>query len=472
MNNLSVLQKALILALAPLLFQVAFAALLFNTLGELNQAIEKELSCQAVIASANSVYGASLDGAVRGATNVLTKSSTIESILKEHVRTASDSAETLCRLTERDHDQFNRAGRLAELTRQIEAAFLEENSDYKKETGANPFILLHRYKLLEKLVEPLTIETRAIVEAETSKLSTTGTKEKRRTVHLILFLGLGIDLIICCTLAYLFTSSMVERLSVLRKNALGFAHGQALVAAVQGTDELAGLDRSFRSMASTLTAAKNWRQEYLSMLNHDIRLPLTAAIGVIALIERGAYGKLLASAPQRLKARGAELAALVDLLEDLLEVERMGAGMVKCQVRDCQLGLIMVESAQNAGINSGLDGQTIDCQGSDLVVSTDPEKLTRLLSRLLSILARQCHAGKQLKLNCELRGHMPVLTIQFQGEPLTIGTSERAADHREINLDWEYIFAVANLLNVEITSEPVGEAACVRLLLKGGSVPR
>ncbi|MFN8554394.1 MAG: hypothetical protein U0103_23195 [Candidatus Obscuribacterales bacterium] len=470
MNNLSILQKALILACAPLLFQVAFAGVLFNSLSELNQAIEKELSCQAVIASANSVYESSLDGAVRGATNVLTKSATIESILKDHIRTARENIARLRSLTSNDREQSKHAERLAELTSQIESAFLEENSNYEKGLKTNPLIVFHRYQLLQKLVEPLSMETRAMVDVEINKLSTTKTTEKRRAVHLILFAGLGIDLIICCALAYFFTVSMVERLSVLRKNALSFADGQAFYAAVPGTDELTSLDRSFRAMANNLSTAKNWRQEYLSMLNHEIRLPLTASIGAIALIERGAYGKLLGDAPKKLKARGRELAALVDLLEDLLEFERMSAGKLNCQIQDCRLDPIMQESAEKVGRTRYLDGQTIDCQGSDLTVKTDPEKLTRLLSRLLSIIARQCAPDTQLRLYSEMRGENPVVSIQYQGEPLKFETAVGVAEHSDRNLGWEYLSAVAILLNVKITCEQSGETVCVRVTLADGAV--
>lgn len=472
MNNLSVLQKALILACTPLLFQVAFAAILFTTLGELNQAIQTELTCQSVIAAANSVYQSSLEGATRGATNVLTSSTTIESILTEQAHKAREGVATLRRLTGEDREQLARIDRLAQLTEQIESACLAENRQRQDEFETNPLIQLRRYKLLEKLVAPLAVEVRAIVDGETLKLKTTQVKEKRNAIHWILFWGLSIDLAICCALSYFFTKGMVERLSALSKSATDFARadhkklelngGKTL----DGTDELARLDENFRRMAKALTAAKVWRQEYLSMLNHDIRLPLTAAISVVAFCQRGAYGKLLATAPFRLNAISRELTSLVDLLEDLLEVERINAGMLKCNIQDCDLNAILQAAREKALLTPDLKGQSIYCFPCDLTVSTDAQKLTRLLSRLLAFIVQRCPEDAQIKLRGELFDDKTSILVDYPGPPLKISNETGEIATTEPSLGWEYLLASSNLLDLSIDTEVVQESVHVRVTLR------
>lgn len=469
LNNLSVLQKTLILVCTPLLFQVAFAFLLFNSLSELNQAIQKELNCQSVIASANLVYQASLEGAVRGATNVLTRRAPIESIFKEHAGLAQKAVARLKVLTSEDLLQSSRVNRVAELAQKIERECIAENREQSNNSLLGTLVELRRYRLLESLVEPLAAETRAIVDSETSKLKTSQVESKRQSVYLVLFSGLVLDLAIGVALAYFFAVGMVQRLLILTKNASDFA-GKELSeldpnfgSAIRGSDELALLDSSFRKMAQTISKAKQWRHEYLSMLNHDIRLPLTSAIGVVALCERGAYGKLLASAPARLKCLAEELMALVDLLEDLLDVERINAGMLVCRPDDCRLDDVLPQAVAKALSAPGLDGQTINYTPGNLRIRNDAQKINRLFSRLLASIAQSTGSGASISVCTQSSANGVFVFIDYVGPQFSLGSFEIERQMLDFQFGREYMSKICGLLSVSISSEALAELTRVKV---------
>jgi two-component system, OmpR family, sensor kinase len=88
---------------------------------------------------------------------------------------------------------------------------------------------------------------------------------------------------------------------------------------VQGTDELAGLGRSFNAMSAELGRARESQRRFLESVSHELKTPLTSIRGYAEALHDGAVtpaegGRVVAAEADRLER----------LVSDLLDLARLG----------------------------------------------------------------------------------------------------------------------------------------------------
>jgi signal transduction histidine kinase len=75
-------------------------------------------------------------------------------------------------------------------------------------------------------------------------------------------------------LALLFLNGVIKRLAVVRDNARRFAEGKGLAPPLNGSDEIAQVDRAFHDMATSLDQQKQENEMFVYSVSHDLRSPL------------------------------------------------------------------------------------------------------------------------------------------------------------------------------------------------------
>jgi two-component system OmpR family sensor kinase len=88
---------------------------------------------------------------------------------------------------------------------------------------------------------------------------------------------------------------------------------------VEGTDELAGLGRSFNAMSAELARARESQRRFLESVSHELKTPLTSIRGYAEAVHDGAVtpaegGRVVAAEADRLER----------LVSDLLDLARLG----------------------------------------------------------------------------------------------------------------------------------------------------
>jgi len=145
------------------------------------------------------------------------------------------------------------------------------------------------------------------------------------------------------------------------------------------------LEDARRSRDEVVRAAEA-RARLVRGFSHDVKNPLGAAVGQIALLEEGLVGEL--KAPQRealARARGA-IAAAVDLIDDLVELVRAEAGQLSIEPRAVDLHRVVTEVAE--GHRPEAEGRRItlhvEAAGPQPAAYTDPARVRQILGNLLS----------------------------------------------------------------------------------------
>ena len=174
---------------------------------------------------------------------------------------------------------------------------------------------------------------------------------------------------------------------VLRDEARRFGESGEFVAEASGPAEFAALSDELRRTSERLAesrrrelALERSRRELVSWVSHDLRTPLAGLRAMTEALEDG-----LADDPGRYHAQmRAEVDRMVRMVDDLFELSRIHAGVLRISPQPVALGDVVSEAL--AGADSVARARGVHLGGaveSDILVSADPAGLSRVVSNLL-----------------------------------------------------------------------------------------
>jgi signal transduction histidine kinase len=206
----------------------------------------------------------------------------------------------------------------------------------------------------------------------------------REMVMLWIAGGVALDIAVAVGLALFFNNQLLNRLIVMIENTRRLAKNAPLLPRTTGGDEIAHLDKVFHEMAQALHEASEYKKELVSMVSHDLRTPLTSIQTSLALIEIGACGEI----PDRVKAEiaVAERSAtrLINLINDLLDIEKMEAGKFEMNLALGSSMDIMKQAVEACSAFAEQHKITIELPDKDLDLRADGERVVQVLVNLLS----------------------------------------------------------------------------------------
>lgn len=145
------------------------------------------------------------------------------------------------------------------------------------------------------------------------------------------------------------------------------------------------LDRE-DAAAAQLQALDEMKNSFLSAVSHEMRTPLAAVIGIAAILDRRA--DLARETQQRLFQQLTDNAHRLDqLLEDLLDVDRLTRGVVHLKRTEENLGPLVRRIAYQS------DNVVVEVRDEPLVARFDVAKVERILEHLLANVLRHTPAG-------------------------------------------------------------------------------
>ena len=130
--------------------------------------------------------------------------------------------------------------------------------------------------------------------------------------------------------------------------------------------------------------ADRMKQRFIAIVSHDLRTPLSSISATLSLLNRGARGVLTEAAKSILSKAENSLERLMDLIRDLLDLEKLEAGKVVMELR-CVSALDVCTAARDAVefLAKSLDVSIVMPHG-DAAILGDERRLVRVLINLLS----------------------------------------------------------------------------------------
>ncbi|MBY0356904.1 MAG: PAS domain S-box protein [Candidatus Obscuribacterales bacterium] len=126
------------------------------------------------------------------------------------------------------------------------------------------------------------------------------------------------------------------------------------------------------------------KQEVLAMVSHDLRTPITVIQGVAKLMTIGAFGELPAAAKQELISVNDNSSDLLNLINNLLDLEKLESGQMTFVKEELAAGALFEEVNEAIKASAAKKEIKLVIRPSDAVIQADPERIKQVIINLLT----------------------------------------------------------------------------------------
>jgi len=156
-------------------------------------------------------------------------------------------------------------------------------------------------------------------------------------------------------------------------------------------------------------------QRFGAMLAHELRAPLAPLKNGVHILQRLAQGNEAMQSPLTMMER--QLGRLAGLIDDLLDVGRLGTAKVRIEHEAVNLQQVISESIESCEAAIGARQQEVkmESDGSELVVRGDPRRLQQVFTNLLSNSIKFTDAGGHIRILLRRADDMAVIDVCDDG---------------------------------------------------------
>jgi len=186
-----------------------------------------------------------------------------------------------------------------------------------------------------------------------------------------------------------------------------------------GSDELALLDFSMHEMADAIAISQKERQDFLAVVSHELRTPLSAVSTSLELLSMGVVKNVPDRAQKKAADTEAVLASILNLINDLLDLEKLEAGKLSLMQRQVKVSEIIEKSFEQLkpfcrmrGVRLRYQLQTAD---PEVAVSADLARIVQTLSILIRNAAQASAQNKAIDVDVSERGETIEISVSDRG---------------------------------------------------------
>ncbi len=173
-------------------------------------------------------------------------------------------------------------------------------------------------------------------------------------------------------------------------------------------------------------AAYEVKSKFISTVSHELRTPLTSIKGSLDLINSGALGDAPEQIRPMLEIAGKNSRRLADLINDLLDLQKIEAGEMVYRFETLSVGQLISEAIEaNQGYASGTNIELVaTLPDPDVYITGDEARLMQVMSNIISNALKFSEEGAVVHVFGEIVGHRVRICVKDSG----IGIPEDAKD--------------------------------------------
>lgn len=175
------------------------------------------------------------------------------------------------------------------------------------------------------------------------------------------------------------------------------------------------LNLRLKEKAASLLSADRHKDEFLSMLSHELRGPLSATTMAVDILRRPPYS---AEQTERMSQLiGRQAGHMSQLVEDLLDVSRISRGLVSIDKSPIDLRDIVSAALEQVAPAVAAKGHQVSTtiDAAPCMVYGDRTRMLQVISNLLGNAVRYTLAAGSIGLSLAARGPDVVLTVSDNG---------------------------------------------------------
>ncbi len=161
------------------------------------------------------------------------------------------------------------------------------------------------------------------------------------------------------------------------------------------------------------------KDEFLAILAHELRNPLSPIVTGLELVRSAAGGTPLVERACTSMSR--QVSHLVRLVDDLLDVSRISRGKVELQKAPTDLRSCITQALETCtpAAKEASHTVTMTLPETPLVADVDPVRVTQLVNNLLSNAVRYTDRGGKIEIEAAREGHEVVLRVRDTGRGIS-----------------------------------------------------
>lgn len=162
-------------------------------------------------------------------------------------------------------------------------------------------------------------------------------------------------------------------------------------------------------------AAQRTKQEVVAMITHDLRAPLTTIRHVLEMLHDGSIGTLDDRGLHMCSAADQSALRMLALINDLLDIEKIKAGMMQLSLNQVDLASVFEQSANSAA--GFAEGQKVilDMVPTNLSVYADHDRIVQVLVNLISNAVKFSPPQSKVTVSAVKNGSEVEISVQDQG---------------------------------------------------------
>lgn len=195
----------------------------------------------------------------------------------------------------------------------------------------------------------------------------------------------------------------------------GASQKETLVVVVTDITERMRLEQLLQNHVRKLKEIDHRKDEFLAQLGHELRNPLTPLSITANGLKNGSYHeKELAQCYESIERQTQHLSRLVD---DLLDVSRVGRGVIRLQKKSLSLRPLIEQAVQISLPHIQGNRHHLELQFSEapLFIEGDEIRLVQVITNLLNNAAKFTPPGGHISLNLQRDGDAAVIRVRDDG---------------------------------------------------------
>jgi PAS domain S-box-containing protein len=140
------------------------------------------------------------------------------------------------------------------------------------------------------------------------------------------------------------------------------------------------------------------KSEFISVVSHEMRTPLTSIKGALGLVASGATGDLSNAAQKLMDIAASNTDRLIRLVSDMLDLERIESGQITPVRADVDLGEILAVAVAIMRPVARREGIEIVADSTSACVTVDSDRIIQTVTNLLSNAVKFSPAGSAVAL--------------------------------------------------------------------------
>lgn len=266
------------------------------------------------------------------------------------------------------------------------------------------------------LSDSLSATEKVLAERARIGVSDVTQVERSRWIFLVSVIGgFALNMLISAGLLFAYARNFGQRFSVVLDNTARVTAGKALNPRITGTDEIGDLDRVFHEMNAAMKEAEARKEQFVSMVSHDVRSPLTSIQLTLELVGNKLYGDISELAREKLLETERSVRRLSRLVTDVLDSDKLKAGKLPLTMDMVPLDGLIRNCVKELDTAATAGAVTLSVIPSDISVIADRERISEVIINLVANAIKFSPVDTIIQIACVDEGEIARVTIADQG---------------------------------------------------------